>query len=71
MTDRLKGITVLFDREIREDDAQCIIDAVKMIKGVASVRQHVVDPSHWLAVSKAKHELTEKIWKVLRDDNRL
>jgi hypothetical protein len=34
VTDRLKGLVVTFDRDIREDDAKAIVDAIKMIRGV-------------------------------------
>lgn len=65
MTDRLKGLTVLLDRDIREDDAAPIIAAIQMIKGVASVQTHVADPDHYLAVETARWELRKEIWKVV------
>ena len=34
MTDRFKGLTVVLDRDIREDDAEYIIKTISMIKGV-------------------------------------
>lgn len=43
MTDRFHAFTVVLDRDIREDDAEPIVAAIKMIKGVQSVEPHVVD----------------------------
>lgn len=34
MTDRLKGFIVTLTTDIREDDAESIVQAIKMIKGV-------------------------------------
>ena len=37
MTDRYKGAVVVFDREIREDDAEALMTALSMLRGVVSV----------------------------------
>lgn len=37
MTDRLTGCRVVFDQDIREDDAEHILNAIRMIRGVAGV----------------------------------
>ena len=37
MTDRLNALTVSLDRDIREDDAEVIINAIKAIRGVNGV----------------------------------
>ena len=41
MTDRFHSLTVVLEREIRDDDAEPIIAAIKMIKGVAEVTGEV------------------------------
>jgi len=41
MTDRFRTLTVTLDQELREDDAQAIIDAIKQIRHVADVRPKV------------------------------
>ncbi len=65
MTDRYYSITVGLDRDIREDDAQCIIEAIKMIKGVLDVRGNDVDPIMWIAQERCKKELQQKIIDIL------
>jgi hypothetical protein len=48
MTDRYVALTVTLDHEIREEDAEPILDAIRMIKGVAGVRPVVADANtHW------------------------
>lgn len=37
MTDRHVAYTVILDQEIREDDAEAIVTALKMVKGVIRV----------------------------------
>lgn len=67
MTDRIKGVTVCFDRDIREDDAECLINAIKMIKGVASVESHVRDHNDWLARERVKSELKKSLYDTIKN----
>ena len=41
MTDRLKGCTVVFDRDIRVDDAEHLLDAIRMLRGVIDVTPEI------------------------------
>lgn len=41
MTDRIKGFVVTLDSDIRIDDIDQIVNAIKMIKGVCSVEPSV------------------------------
>ncbi|MEX3240471.1 hypothetical protein [Serratia quinivorans] len=65
MTDRYHSITVVLDREVREDDAEFILNAIRMIKGVASVSGNVSDSSHYAAVEQARLEIREQIYKII------
>ena len=65
MTDRIFAYTVILEQEIREDDAEAITQAIKMIKGVAKVVPQVTDAGHYFAVETARRELTEKLWEIL------
>ena len=64
MTDRINTITVVLEKEIREDDCESILNAIRMIKGVLSVSANVADPSDYLAIRRARHELMKKIYEV-------
>ncbi len=66
MTERLKGFVVHLEEHIREDDAQPIIDAIRMIKYVLAVRPLVADYEHIMAVDEAKHDLKKKVYDVLK-----
>lgn len=67
MTDRIRRITVLLERDTRDDDAEPILDAIRMVKGVAEVTPHVVTSEDWVARRTAKTELRSKISKMLRE----
>jgi hypothetical protein len=65
MTERLKGLTVAFDHDIREDDAAAIVNAIKMIKGVLDVEPLVSTHEDWLIECRVRRELGEKLIAVL------
>lgn len=65
MTTRLKGLTVAFSHDIREDDAQAIIDAISMIKGILDVQPIKNTGDEWIIESRIKSELREKMFKIL------
>jgi hypothetical protein len=68
MTDRLKGAWVAFDADIREDDAEALIEAIKQLRHVQAVEPSVSDPEDWMARERVRRELGEKLWAVLEDD---
>jgi len=65
MTDRYFALTVSLDENIRGDDAESIINAIRMIKGVLAVEPLVANPETWAAYQRAKSELAEKLWEAL------
>ena len=68
MTDRIKGLSVSLTHDIRDDDCECIINAIKMIKGVSNVKPHISNINDWMARQHIKEELRDKIiglWKEL------
>lgn len=65
MTDRIKGLTVVLDHNIRDDDSEAIVHAILMIRGVVAVSRHVADPDHYMAVTKAKSEIEKKFHDIL------
>ena len=69
MTDRLKGVVVTFEADIREDDAQEIINAIQMIKGVYSVSKSVRTHDDIMNRQRIRMEYREKLWKVLHDND--
>lgn len=65
MTDRFCALHVALSENIRDDDAEAIINAIRQIRGVAAVSGVVADPSLWTAEVRVRNELAEKLWAVL------
>lgn len=66
MSDRIKGLTVILEPNIRDDDAEPIINAISMLKGVARVKPHIADTEHYFAVQSAQHDLLCQIRDLLK-----
>ncbi|HEU4368305.1 MAG TPA: hypothetical protein VFV05_08790 [Methylomirabilota bacterium] len=68
MTDRAHMLNVALDRDIRDDDIQPLIAAIKQLRGVIGVQLAIADASTWACRERARHELREKLWAVLASD---
>jgi len=67
MTDRINGVFVTLETDIRIDDAEYLLNAIRMIRGVIDVTPNVSHPESHMAKVTAKMELEKKILKVLRE----
>lgn len=65
MTDRFYALTVALDKDIREDDAQQLIQAIKMMKGVVDVSGEVSDIGNYVSEARVRAELGRKMFEVL------
>ena len=61
MTDRYKGFLITLDKEIRDDDADQIVTALKMIKGVFSVQPYINSAEDWMMYSKGVWDTRKEI----------
>ena len=68
MTDRMKGCVVSFDRDIREDDVELLVNAIKMIKGVLSVELSVADIDDHINRDRIRHDVQERLWKASKSN---
>jgi hypothetical protein len=65
MTDRYSHLTVALDANLRSDDAEALIAAIRQLRGVAAVSGNVADGSLFVAEQRVKNDLTQKLWAVL------
>ncbi len=65
MTDRFNSLTVVLAHDVREDDAEDLMKAIGMIKGIIAVKGRVVDEDDYTAQQRVRHELSKKLWDVL------
>ncbi len=71
MTDRHIAYTVLLKEPVREDDAEAIIAAIGMIKGVHKVTPVVRDVQQLFIYEQVRMELGQKLWKVIYPDMKI
>jgi hypothetical protein len=67
MSDRYNYLTVILEQDLKDEDAEPLIEAIKQFRGVLSVTPNVSDTTALLAEERARSKLTEKLWRVLRD----
>jgi hypothetical protein len=65
MTDRYHTLTVVLDKDIRDDDADGLKKAIAHMRGVLSVTGKVADMDSHMAYERARADLGEQIWKIL------
>ena len=69
MTTRHTGYLVTLDKDIREDDAEGIINAIKQIKHVVRVEPAPADSMDVsMAKARLRSELGGKLYKLLHEE---
>jgi hypothetical protein len=68
MTDRINALTVVLKDDIREDDVEPLMNAIRLLQGVVSVNLHVADIGSHIAKERAKAYYRDKIVDILLND---
>ena len=68
MTDRYKGFLVTLEKDIRDDDSEQIIMALKMVKGVYSVKPYIANAEDSMASMRTKSEMGQKLHKWIAEE---
>lgn len=66
MTDRVNGLTVYLEHDIRVDDVEFITNAITMIKGVLKVEHVIVDSAAIIAEERGRMDVKQKLYEFLR-----
>lgn len=66
MTDRINRLVVVLEHDIRTDDCEPLINAIRQMRGVLKVKENVATPDAYMAEERAKSALTKKIWEALK-----
>lgn len=61
MTDRVNHLTVILDRDYRDDDVQDLVKHIGMLRGVLKVKANVADPAEYMAMERAKSAIRDQI----------
>ena len=66
MTDRIRTLVVVLDRDMRDDDVEHVVSAIRMMRRVSSVETGpVVDISQHEARSIVFHAVKKRLWDQL------
>ena len=68
MTDRVHSITLVLDKDIREDDVEPLLTACAMLKCVIKVKTNVSNPTSLMAEARARHDLQVKVLDALKSE---
>jgi len=68
MTDRVKGLTITFEEDIRIDDVKAMIDAIYLFKGIAHVEPSIVTGADHVNRSRITAELKNKLYNFIKDE---
>lgn len=68
MTDIVKGFLVTLEEDIRIEDVEVIMQAIRMIKGVADVEPSVLTTEDLMNRRRIKYELRDKFYKFIKDE---
>ena len=68
MTDRVKGFTVTLEKDIRIDDVEVIMDAIRMIRGIADVQPSISNHDDLINQMRVKSDLREKFLQFYKDN---
>ena len=66
MTDRIDAMTVVLDHDIRIDDVQPLVEAIKQLRGVLSVELHVADFATSVAEARRDFYWKDKLLSLMR-----
>lgn len=65
MTDRVHSLTVALEKDMRVDDAEALISAISMLRGVLKVEGNITEPGEWAMHERVRREIGEALWAVL------
>ena len=67
MTDRVKGLYVALDKDYRDDDVQALVDAIKMLRGVAAVATKVAQVDDYFNRVQIRYDIQSKLFDAISD----
>jgi hypothetical protein len=61
LSNRYNYLIVVLEKDLKDEDAQPLLEAIKCLRGVLSVTPNVNDPDDWMAQERVRAELSEKL----------
>jgi hypothetical protein len=70
MTDRVHSLTVCLEKDISIDDLEATKSAILQLKNVIAVEVNIADSTSWMAETRARTEIANKIFNVIYGDKK-
>lgn len=67
MTARVRSLTIALDEDIRTDDVESLVNAIKMMRNVLSVTTNEVNPNDWATERRVKLETAQKLTQLITE----
>lgn len=67
MTDSINAVVVVLDENVREDDMEPLLTALRQMRNVANVIPHTATFEDVMAVDRARIEFSRKVYGALRE----
>ena len=67
MGHKVKGFTVTLEQDYSEEDVEIILNAVRMIRGVAHVEPSLTTCQDHMAKVRLKFEMKDKFYKFMKE----
>jgi uncharacterized protein (DUF885 family) len=67
VSEKVSGFVVVLDSDLKYEDAQATISALKRIRGVVSADPILTNVSQQIAQIRAERVIEEKLWRALHE----
>ena len=67
MSDYYKGCWVAFDEDIKDEQAECLLNAIRYLKHVHAVEPAIVNAEDWMAREHVKSAVRKSILKLYEE----
>ena len=68
MSDRINALTVVLEKDMKDEDVRQVVQAIKMIKNVLKVKTNIVDINSYCAEQRVRAELHKSLFAVLYNE---
>ena len=66
MTDRIHSLTVVLEKNMREDDVESTVNAISMVRNVLEVTPEVANVGMYTSEARAHHNWITLFYEILR-----
>lgn len=67
MTDRVNALVVILEKNVRSDDVEPLIVAIRQLRNVLDVKMNIASPSvDIIAETRVRNELYLQVWELFQ-----